>query len=391
MYKREITNELLDVAKNYPVVTLIGPRQSGKTTLVRDTFPNLEYVNLEAPDIREFAQSDPRAFLNNHISNGVILDEIQRVPELLSYIQVIVDEKKEFGKFILTGSHQLMLHQAISQSLAGRTALLTLLPMTLNELSNAKVNLNVDQYILNGFYPRIYSDNLTPIKAYRNYFQTYIERDVRQMVNVKDVALFEKFIRICASRIGQVMNKDSIGNELGISGVTVSHWLSILEASFVIYMLPPYFENFGKRMTKSPKLYFTDTGLAAYLLGLENVQQLSRDPLRGFLFENLVILELIKTRLNMGMDPGLYFYRDSHQNEIDVIYKKGNELLPIEIKAAQTFNVSFLRGLNFYQNLASDRVSKKYLIYTGEYEQRTGDTSIINYKNARHIILDNNE
>ncbi|HLX53825.1 MAG TPA: DUF4143 domain-containing protein, partial [Aquella sp.] len=168
-------------------------------------------------------------------------------------------------------------------------------------------------------------------------------------------------------------------------------WLSILEASFVIYMLTPYFENFGKRMIKSPKLYFTDTGLAAYLLGLENVQQLSRDPLRGFLFENLVILELIKTRLNMGMDPGLYFYRDSHQNEIDVIYKKGNELLPIEIKAAQTFNVSFLRGLNFYQNLASDRVSKKYLIYTGEYEQRTHDTSIINYKNARHIILDNNE
>jgi predicted AAA+ superfamily ATPase len=386
MYIREITNELLDVAKSYPVVTLIGPRQSGKTTLVRNTFPNLEYVNLEAPDIRQFAQSDPRAFLNSHM-NGVILDEIQRVPELLSYIQVTVDEKKEFGKFILTGSHQLMLHQAITQSLAGRTALLTLLPMTLNELINAKFNLNVDQYMLNGCFPRVYSDNLVPIKAYRNYFQTYIERDVRQMINIKDIALFEKFIKICASRVGQIINKDSIGNELGISGITVSQWLSILEASFIIHMLPPYFENFGKRIIKSSKLYFTDTGLAAYLLGIENIQQLSRDPLRGFLFENLVILELIKTRLNMGMDPEMYFYRDSHQNEIDVVYKKGHELVPIEIKAAQTFNTSFLRGLNFYQNLVNDRVKQKYLIYTGEYEQLTDATSVINYKNTHQIIL----
>ncbi|MCC2624587.1 MAG: hypothetical protein K0R14_460 [Burkholderiales bacterium] len=386
IFAREITNELLNAAKSYPVVTVIGPRQSGKTTLVRNTFPDLQYVNLEAPDIRQFAQNDPRAFLSRYTTNGVILDEIQRVPELLSYIQVIVDETKVFGKFILTGSHQLMLHQAITQSLAGRTSLLTLLPMTISELTNAQFNLDIDQYMLNGCFPRIYADNLTPIKTYRNYFQTYIERDVRQMINIKDINLFEKFIRICASRIGQVINKDGMANELGMSAATVTQWLSILKASFVIFMLPPYFENFGKRMIKASKLYFTDTGLAAYLLGIENTQQLSRDPLRGFLFENLVILELVKTRLNMGLDTGLYFYRDSNQNEIDVIYKSGHELLPIEIKSAQTFDPTFLRGLNFYQNLTKDRVSKKYLIYSGSYEQEIGDTHIINYKNARFIV-----
>lgn len=314
------------------------------------------------------------------------MDEIQQVPKLLSYIQVIVDQDKKCGQYILTGSHQLMLHDAISQSLAGRTALLTLFPMTVSELLNADVKLELDEYLLNGFFPRVWADKLNPTKAYRNYFQTYIERDVRQISNIKDISQFQRFVKLCAGRIGQVLNKEGIGNELGISGNTINQWLSILEASFIIFLLPPYFENFGKRMIKSPKLYFTDPGLACYLLGIENVSQVSRDPLRGFLAENLVILELIKARLNIGLDPQLYYYRDNHQNEVDAIYKVANNLIPIEIKASVTFNSGFLRGLNFYQNLADNRVNKKYLVYAGEYEQQINNIHVINFRNTHKII-----
>lgn len=385
--KREITPELQSLASDYPVVTLIGPRQSGKTTLVQEIFPQKPYINLEAPDIRQFAESDPRAFFEQ-IPDGAVLDEIQRVPVLLSYIQTIVDKQPtKKGMFILTGSHQLELHQAITQSLAGRTALLTLLPLTISELQTANIDLNLDEYLLRGFYPRIYKEQLEPTKAYRNYFQTYVERDVRLLIHVKDLTTFQRFIKLCAGRIGQILNIHSLANELGLSSHTIKHWLSILEASFITFRLLPYYENFGKRIIKSPKLYFTDVGLASYLLDIENLTQLRRDPLRGNLVENLVVLELMKTRFNQGLDHQLYYYRDNHQNEVDVIFKRAHELIPIEIKAAQTLHLEFLKNLKFFSQLVEDRAPKGFLIYSGDQEQRIEKFKILNFKHAYKIVL----
>lgn len=385
VYERNITQEILTLAESYPIISILGPRQSGKTTLVKSIFPYKKYVNLELPDIREFAIQDPRGFLNNY-KNGAIFDEVQRVPQLLSYLQVDVDENKKFGKYILTGSHQFELHKAISQSLAGRTALLTLMPMTINELSNANINLTLDEYLLKGFFPRIYLDKLDPTKAYRNYLHTYVERDVHQLVNLKDIRLFHKFVTLCAGRIGQVLNKENLANEVGVSSITIGNWLSILEASFIIFLLPPYFENFGKRVIKSPKLYFTDVGLASYLLGITNLNQISRDPLRGFLVENLVVLELMKTRLNKGVDPNLYYYRDNHKNEVDIIYKSASKLVAVEIKSAQTFNLDFIKGLQYYKNLAQNKLFKQYLVYDGEHEQTIKSVEVINYKQSAKIV-----
>lgn len=384
-FQREMATELIQAARDYPVVTVIGPRQSGKTTLVRQIFTHLGYANLESPEVRAFALSDPKKFLRQY-PQGVILDEIQQAPELLSYIQVLSDETPQKGQFILTGSHQLSLHQAISQSLAGRTAVLTLLPMTINELIQAKHDMDIDNFILYGGYPRVYADKLNPAKNYGHYFQTYIERDVRQLINIKDMALFEKFVGLCAGRVGGILNKESLSNDVGVTNKTITEWLSILQASFIITLLPPYFENFGKRMIKSPKLYFNDVGLAAYLLGIETVQQLSRDPLRGGLVENLVILDLIKTRLNMGLSPWLYYYRDNHQNEVDVIFKQGAFLTPIEIKSSETFNAKFLKGLHFYKKLVGDKMHRGFMVYAGQTTQEIGDINVINFKHAARIV-----
>jgi len=385
MFKREIEAELKALAKDYPVVTLTGPRQSGKTTIVQSTFPEKLYANLESPDTRALAIEDPRGFLEQ-FPEGAILDEIQRVPELLSYIQVLVDEKEIKGMFILTGSHQLELGAAVSQSLAGRTAILNLLPMTLFELKEAGVDLTIDEWLLKGGYPRIYKDQMDPTKAYRNYFQTYVERDLRQLIQVKDLMQFERFVHILAGRIGQILNMEDIGGEVGISSHTVKEWISILEASFILFRLPPYFENFGKRVIKSPKIYFNDVGLASYLLGIQNETQLSRDPLRGHLFENAVILELKKHRLNQGLDPHLFYYRDIQKNEVDILYKKGHELVPIEIKSSKTFHPEFTKKLKVFQEMAQERSPEAYLIYAGEMEQRIHNIHLLNFKNAIQAV-----
>lgn len=382
---REMASELLEMSKAYPVVTLLGPRQSGKTTLSRALFPEKPYVTLEDMDERRFAENDPKGFLAR-FSDGAIFDEIQRVPELISFIQGVVDKIDKKGFFILTGSHQLALHESVSQSLAGRTAILKLLPFDINEIAGITRQFSLDEYIYHGMYPRIYKDNLQPTKFYRDYVQTYLERDVRQMVNVKDLALFQQFLKLCAGRTGQIFNGHNLSNELGISYHTVSNWLSVLEASFVVFRLQPYFENFGKRIIKSPKIYFTDVGLATYLLDITTVAQISRDPLRGSLVENLVVSEFIKNRLNKGFEPSFYFYRDSNQNEVDMIFKDGNDLIPIEIKTSQTFHPQFLKGLDYFKALTKERCKRGILIYSGEQEQRLHDFFIYNFRHVGHAL-----
>ena len=300
--------ELEKAAKTLPIVTILGPRQSGKTTLVKQTFPDKPYVNLESLHIRELAASDPVAFLEQY-PEGAILDEIQEVPTLHSYIQVRVDASNRKGEFILTGSHQLALNAAIAQSLAGRVAILHLLPLSLEELLMAGIEKNVDATLYEGCYPRVHADHLSPTKAYASYVRTYIERDIRMILQVHNLDLFQKFMMLAASRVGQIFNKDNLAGEVGVSAKTIGHWLSILEACYIVYRLPPYFDNFGKRAVKTPKIYFCDVGLVAYLLGIETVEQMARDPLRGHLFENLVVNELMKARFNQGLDPRLYFYQ----------------------------------------------------------------------------------
>ena len=385
MIERDIKPVILELAKQFPIVTITGPRQSGKTTITKITFPHKPYVSVEDKDVLLLAQTDPRKFLAMY-SDGAIFDEIQRAPDLLSYLQTIVDSDKRKGLFILTGSHQLMLQQTISQSLAGRTALLSLLPLSINELKKTDANLNLDNLLLNGFYPVIYQDKTNPTFVYKNYIATYLERDVRQLINIKDLSSFQRFLKLCAGRVGQVLNKNSLASEVGVSSTTIEHWLSILEASYIIFRLQPYFENFGKRVIKSPKLYFTDPGLAAYLLNIENISQISRDPLRGNLIENLVILDLIKYRYNRGLDHNLYYYRDQHQNEVDIIYKTGEQLIPIEIKAAQTIAMQFFKGLKHFKGISKNRCSLGYLIYSGNSMQDIEFFKIINYLDSDQIF-----
>ncbi|MBM3198313.1 MAG: ATP-binding protein [Chlamydiae bacterium] len=385
MYKRQMSKELVSMACEYPVVTLTGPRQSGKTTLVKEAFSEKPYANLESLQTREFAETDPIGFLNSY-PEGAILDEIQRCPKLLSEIQVRVDASDGKGLFILTGSHQVDLRGAIAQSLAGRTAILHLLPMSMKELQDEGINFTLDEIVYQGGFPRIYIDRLHPTKAYGNYVQTYLERDLRQMIEVKNLHLFQKFLKLCAGRIGQIFNKENLANEVGVAAKTIAHWLSILEASFLVFLLPPYFENFGKRVIKSPKLYFCDVGLAAYLLGIETASQVGRDPLRGSLVENLVILELIKSRWNQGLEHRLFFYRDSHHNEIDVLFQHGHDLIPIEIKSSETFNSSLLKGLVSFKDLVGDRCRSPSLIYSGKDELLVRDVQLWNFSHASKIL-----
>ncbi|MCD6660610.1 MAG: ATP-binding protein [Lentimicrobium sp.] len=376
MIERSIQQLLHNLSATYPVVTITGPRQAGKTTLAKMTFPGYNYCNLEHPEIRILAQQDPKSFMLQYPA-PVIIDEIQRVPELLSYIQVDVDSKKRNGDYILTGSQQFNLHASVSQSLAGRTALLALLPFSLQELSfYEKSGINRDKVLFKGFLPRIYDQNQEPVMAYRNYLQTYIERDIRQLINIKDIHVFETFLKLLAGRVGQLVNYNSLASDTGVSAVTIANWLSALEASFIVFRLNPYFENLGKRVIKSPKIYFTEPGLACYLLGIEDVTQVGRDPLLGNLFENMVVMEAVKARYNKGLDANLYFFRDSNHYEIDLLWKKDGSLFPVEIKSALTWNESFTKNINRFKKGISTK-NKGCVVYGGELNFTTRDDVMV--------------
>jgi predicted AAA+ superfamily ATPase len=377
MVRRDITTELLEAAGEYPVVTVFGPRQSGKTTLAQMTFPNKLYFSLEDPDLRMAAETDPRGFLAN-LPDGGVLDEIQRLPQLLSYIQGIVDRVKKNGIFILTGSHQPELHQSVSQSLAGRTAVMTLLPFSLTELGNYQKDWEPFELIVNGAYPRLHEEGLKPARFFNGYLQTYIERDVRALINLKDLRPFQQFLTLLAGRIGQIINYTSLSNDVGVSATTIKNWISVLKASFVVFELPPFFENIRKRVVKSPKIYFSDVGLASYLLGIETSDQMFRDPLRGGFYENLVILEILKARLKCGKRPDLFFYRDTHGNEVDLVIKQGRKLIPLEIKSAATFTPDFLKGIDRFEKMAGDRCTPGFVLYNGNEQYTLRGTRVIN-------------
>ncbi len=378
--KRDIEAELLELALHYPVVMITGPRQAGKTSLAQRCFPGKPYFSMENPDLREQITADPRAFFSAN-PDGAIIDEFQRYPDILSYIQGIVDVKKQKGQFILTGSKYVSMLSQVAQSLAGRVAILKLLPLTIGEISNLGIAYKTDDYIVNGFYPGIYSEELNPAKAYRNYYETYLECDIRRLLQVKDLIYFQRFVKLCVGRTGQLLNASSLANEVGVSSMTIQSWLSALQATFIVFLVQPWSANINKRMVKTPKLYFYDVGLASYLLGIENVSHIETHPLRGALFENMVILELLKKRFNAGLDNNLYFYRDNHGNEVDVLQESGYQLNLFEIKPSQTYTSHFLKGLDYLRKLIPDRISDSNMIYSGEQEMTINGHRIINFRN----------
>ena len=387
MVQRTLAEHLTRSFTQYPIVTLTGPRQSGKTTLVRSTFPELPYVNLENPSLRSYAEEDPRGFLSAY-TDGVILDEIQNVPELTSWIQVYVDEVRRNSLFILTGSRQFEILEAVSQSLAGRTAVLRLLPFSFRELRPEFERDSIDDWLYTGFYPRIYDQGLDPSQALSDYFATYVERDIRKIVNIRNISLFEKFVKLCAGRAGQVLNVSSLANDAGINHVTAREWLTLLEASYTVFLLPPFYRNIGKRLIKSPKLYFYDTGLASHLLGIERKEHLNNHPLRGNLFENMMVMEILKHRYHNGRTCNLNFFRDAKGHEVDIVYTSGSRLFPVEIKAGETFRSEFLKQLTYFDKLfgTGEHSVHGALLYGGDLNQRRSGVEILNHLDVESLL-----
>lgn len=375
---REIEGEIINLSNHFPVITITGPRQSGKTTLCKQLFPEFVYINLEDMEIREQIQQDTKAYLNQY-PQGVIIDEAHHYPDLFSYIQVIVDQDPA-RKFILTGSSNFSLLENITQSLAGRTYIFTLLPLSMHELGDRITGQSAETLILNGGYPAIWAKNVPREALYKSYYNTYIERDMYKIINVKDIRQFQIFIRLCAGRIGSEFNASALAGEVGTSSNTINTWVNALAASYIAYMLPPYFVNIGKRLIKSPKIYFYDTGLAAYLLGIENEKQLSVHPLKGALFENMVVNEAMKNRLNKGKDPNLYFYRDKSQKEVDLLHTVANDIYAYEIKSAKSFHKEFFKGIDYVKGIFKDQITRSAIIYDGEDERDTVENGIYNFR-----------
>lgn len=384
MIPRTLAPYAREMSKRYPVVTIMGPRQSGKTTLCTMVFDEKPYVNLEDPGTRSFAAEDPQGFMNTY-SHGAVLDEIQNAPQLLSYIQVVVDKAGRNGLFVLTGSQQPGLSDSISQSLAGRTALLRLLPFSLKELAHYG-EFSTDTLLHRGFMPRIHQEQIPPDQAFGDYVETYVQRDVIAIARLRDTNVFHRFLRLAAGRTAQPLNLSGLSGDVGVSETTIREWVSILERCFVVFRLEPYYRNVRKRLARTPKLYFHDVGLAAWLCGIETERQIGAHPLRGNLFENMVVCELMKRRYNAGHRHNLHFYRDSSGKEVDVLYPAGGHRLPIEVKSAQTYNPSFLRGVAPYVSVAEAAPLKPLVLYDGPDGQNRTDVRIANFRSLDQVL-----
>ena len=386
MIKRILEEKLKALSRQFPVVTLTGPRQSGKTTMVQRAFPDWEYVSLEELDNREFAEHDPRGFLSTY-SQKVLIDEAQRVPSLFSYLQGVVDKHNRPGRYILTGSQNFLLHEKISQSLAGRTAVLKLLPLSMEELPKRKTpGKNYNAFLFRGFYPRLYAQTVSPTDWYRSYVQTYLERDLRLIKNIPDLGLFQKFVRLCAGRVGQVLNLSSLAQDSGISPNTARSWISLLESSYLVFLLQPHFRNFNKRLIKMPKLYFYDPGLACYLLGIETPEQVKTHFLRGALFESLIISELIKYRVHRGLEANCYYWRDKVGHEVDCLLDFGDHLVPLEIKSGETITSGFFDGLNYWNRLAKVDPRQGFLIYGGSKKEERSQGRVLSWDKVQDVF-----
>ena len=384
--KRTAEKKIKQLAKSFPAVAVIGPRQSGKTTLVRKVFPDKPYVLLEDPETRIFAQEDPRGFLAQ-FSKGAVVDEVQKVPSLFSYLQGVLDKEDKPGLFILTGSQNFLLMEKITQSLAGRIAILKLLPLTMEELSSADIDFdNYEEYLFRGMYPRLHDKHIAPADLYPNYVQTYLERDLRELKNVHNLSTFHIFIKMCAQRTGQVLNLSSLANDCGITHNTAREWISLLETSFIVFRLMVYHKNFNKRLIKMPKLYFFDSGLASYLAGIKDSGQLKTHPLKGALFESFIISEFLKYWYNRGRDSRLYFWRDKTGHEVDCILEDSIELIPIEIKSGRTITVDYFKNIKYWCRLAGSDTKKSYIIYGGHENQKRLNGHVIGFKDCIDVI-----
>ena len=381
--ERDISKELNDAAEQFPVVFLTGPRQSGKTTLLKKIFPNHTYTNLEDPEMRYWAIDQPRDFLENN-QWPVIIDEAQYAPDLFSYIQSIVDQQQKPGMYVMSGSQNFLLMEKITQSLAGRSAVLTLLPLSFQEISRVYEDQKTNNIILNGFFPRIYQTIKDVSLFYKSYLNTYVERDVRQLANIGNANDFIRFVQLCAGRSGQLLNIASLSTEAGVAYNTCKSWLSYLSTGYIIQMLQPYYKNFNKKIVKAPKLLFTDTGLLCHLLGIHSSETLALHPLRGSIYENLIYSEIIKSNVNNGNKANIWFWRDNHGTEIDFLLEKGTNITAIEAKSASNFHDNYLNNLLKFRKYNPD-VQEMYLVYDGKIERKKADINIVNWKNSEYL------
>ncbi len=378
---RSIESTIIEASKYFSVISVTGPRQSGKSTLLKHLFPDVPKYSLKDVNIREFAEHDPVAFLHQH-PGGMFIDEVQKVPQLLEYIQGIVDDNSDC-QFLLTGSSNFELLHGLSESLPGRAGVYELLPMTYHETESTMSELTLDEFLYSGLYPAICAKKNKARLFYPSYVETYLERDVRDLLKIKDQMQFMKFMKLCAARVGSIFNASEIASQIGVDSKTVTSWLSVLQASYLVTLLPPYYENISKRLVKSPKLYFNDPGLACFLLDIESPRQLERDKMRGAIFENYVVMEVIKYRYNRGCMNGVYFYRDSNQNEVDILLKEEGEITAIEVKSSMTYHSSFEDSIKRLSEWIKTPVTNKIIVYIGDFENTASNIKIINYRHLQ--------